>query len=112
MRRALKSGYRLSRRRQSTLLVLVTLGWLVLAVPGAILAVFAPLVFDRPGNLYNPLAWLGLGLGVLFWAVCLLAPAVAWWQWRRGQRAKAWAAMAAPLAWAAATVTVLQFVPG
>ncbi|WP_233243355.1 MULTISPECIES: hypothetical protein [unclassified Caulobacter] len=112
MRRALKSGYRLSSRTQSTLLVLLTLGWLLMAVPGAILAVFAPLVFDRPGNLHNPVAWLGFGLGGLFWAVCLLSPALAWMHWRKGRRTRAWAAMAAPIAWAAAAVTVLQFVPG
>jgi hypothetical protein len=93
-------------------MVLLTLGWLLMAVPGAVAAVFSPLILDRPGNLFNPLAWLGFVLGALFWAVCLLAPAVAWWQWRREQRPQAWAAMAAPAAWAAAAVTVLQFVPG
>jgi len=112
MRRALKSGYRISSRTQAMLLGLVTAGWLSMAVLGAILAVFAPLIFDRPGNALNPVAWLGFGLAALFWAVCLLSPALAWMHWRKGRRTQAWAAMAAPAAWAAAAVTVLQFVPG
>ena len=111
MRRALKSGYGISDRGQRILLILTTGVWLVTAAISAVLAVFLPLVFDRPGNLFNPLAWLAVLLGGLFWAVCLLAPLVGWMQWRKNRRTQAWAAMAAPAAWGAAALTALQLVP-
>ncbi|KQY92419.1 hypothetical protein ASD21_13520 [Caulobacter sp. Root1455] len=107
----LKPGFQISRRNRRLLLVLATITYGVLAVPGAIGAIFTPLMFDAPGALYNPVAWLGFVLGAGFWVVCLLAPLLAWIQWRRGREPIAWAAMAAPVAWAAATITVLQFVP-
>jgi hypothetical protein len=44
--------------------------------------------------------------------VCVLGPLVGWIQWRKGKRTEAWAAMAAPAAWAAVTITVLQLIPG
>lgn len=108
----LKSGLRISRGGRLLLLVLATLGSCVLAVAGAIAAIFTPLVFDAPGSLLNPLAWLGFVMGAGFWIVCLLAPLRAWIEWRRGREPIAWAAMAAPPAWAVVTLTVLQFVPG
>ena len=111
MTRALKAGFRISDKGQRNLLILVTVAWSAAAVVGAILAVFSPLVFDRPGNLRNPVAWLGFMLGALFWAVCMLAPLIGWLQWRKGRRTQAWAAMAAPAAWGALTITVLQLVP-
>lgn len=111
MTTTLKPGFKISDKGQQALLILVSLVWGVAAVIGAILAVFSPLVFDGPGNLRNPVAWLGFGLGALFWAVCMLAPLVGWMQWRKGRHTEAWAAMAAPAAWGALTVTVLQFVP-
>ncbi|WP_246263279.1 hypothetical protein [Caulobacter soli] len=108
---ALKSGFQISRRNRLLLLVLATMTCGVMAVAGAIAAIFTPLVFDAPGSLFNPIAWLGFVLCAGFWVVCLLAPLVAWIQWRRGREPIAWASMAAPLAWAAATLAVLQFVP-
>lgn len=112
MTTTLKPGFRISDKGQQALLVLITLVWSAAAVIGAILAVFSPLVFDGPGNVRNPLVWLGFVLGALFWAVCMLAPLVGWIQWRKGKRTEAWAAMAAPAAWGALALTVLQFVPG
>ena len=55
--------------------------------------------------------WLAFILSAGFWAVCLLAPLLAWMEWRKDREPTAWAAMAAPLAWGAATVAMLQFVP-
>lgn len=112
MGQPLKSGFRISRRNRLLLLVLATAACCALAVAGAILAVFTPLVFDAPGAMLNPMAWLGFGMGAGFWIVCLLAPLRAWIEWKRGREPIAWAAMAAPLAWAGATLAVLQFVPG
>jgi hypothetical protein len=108
----LKSGFQISRRNRLLLLVLATLASCALAVAGAIAAIFTPLVFDAPGSIRNPVAWLGFVLCAGFWIVCLLAPLRAWIEWRRGREPIAWAAMAAPLAWAAVAMTVLQFVPG
>jgi hypothetical protein len=39
------------------------------------------------------------------------APLRAWIEWKRGREPMTWAAMAAPLAWGAATLAVLRFVP-
>jgi len=111
MGNTLKSGFQISRRNRLLLLVLATMTCGVMAVAGGILAIFSPLVFDAPGSLRNPVAWLGFVLGAGFWIVCLVAPLRAWIEWKRGREPIAWAAMAAPLAWAAATLTVLQFVP-
>jgi hypothetical protein len=107
----LKSGFQISRRNRLLLMVLATMICCAMAVAGGIAAIFTPLVFDAPGALRNPVAWLGFVLGAGFWVVCLLAPLLAWIEWWRGREPTAWAAMAAPVAWAAATLTVLQFVP-
>jgi len=96
------------------------IGWMILATLvcvaatpfGAVGALFSPLVFDERGNLLNPLAWLSFFLMISFWIVCLLAPATAWVLWRRDREQWAWTAMAAPLIWAIALMTLLQFVPG
>ncbi|CAN5463181.1 hypothetical protein BH10PSE3_BH10PSE3_30620 [soil metagenome] len=111
MGNALKSGFQISRRNRLLLLVLATATCCVLAVAGAVAAIFTPLVFDAPGALFNPVAWVAFILAAGFWIVCLVAPLRAWIEWKRGREPIAWAAMAAPLAWAAVTLTVLQFVP-
>ena len=111
MGNALKSGFQISRRNRLLLLVLATAACCALAVAGAVAAIFTPLVFDAPGALRNPVAWLAFVLAGGFWIVCLLAPLRAWIEWKRGREPIAWAAMAAALAWAAATLAVLQFVP-
>ena len=111
MKVALKSAGKPIDRRQLALMVLATGACLAFAAIGAILAIFTPLVFDRAGNMLNPIAWLGFVFGALFWAVCLLSPLAGWILWRKGQAQFAWAAMAAPLAWGALTLTLLRFVP-
>lgn len=111
MKVALKPGRKPVDRRQLALMALATGACLVFAVVGAVLAIFTPLVFDRQGNVLNPIAWLGFAFAALFWVVCLLAPLAGWILWRKGQAQLAWAAMAAPLAWGALTLTLLQFVP-
>jgi hypothetical protein len=108
---ALKSSKRSIDKRQVLLMVLATGACLGLAVLGGILAIFTPLVFDRSGNLMNPVAWLGFVFSAVFWVVCLLAPLAGWILWRKGDTPLAWAAMAIPLAWGAVALTLLQFVP-
>ncbi len=107
----LKSSKRPIDRTQLMLMVLATGVYAAFAALGGVLAIFTPLVFDRAGNMMNPIAWLGFAFAALFWVVCLLAPLAGWILWRKGETALAWAAMAIPLAWAAATLTLLQFVP-
>ncbi|OYX02708.1 MAG: hypothetical protein B7Z12_11530 [Caulobacter vibrioides] len=111
MKAALKSGKKPIDRTQLALMTLATGVCGVLAVLGAILAIFTPLVFDRAGNVLNPIAWLGFAFAALFWVVCLLGPLAGWILWRKGATPLAWAAMVTPLAWGAATMTLLQFVP-
>jgi hypothetical protein len=111
MRASLKPRPFISRKGRQVLLVLATVVCAALGLVGGILAIFSPLVFDASGNLLNPIAWLAFILSAGFWAVCLLAPLLAWMEWRKDREPTAWAAMAAPLAWGAATVAMLQFVP-
>ena len=100
--------------RWRQILLGVAAGLSVLVSPlGAVGALFSPLVFDHPGNAYNPLAWLAFLLIVGFWVVCLVAPIGAWWLFVRQDREPlAWAAVAAPLAWLVLLLAILQFVPG
>lgn len=111
MARGLKANEAIDRRTRFALLVLSTLACAALALIGAVGSLFSPLVFDARGNLLNPLAWLGFLLMISFWIVCILGPFAAWVLWRRGREPLAWAAMAAPLVWGVAMVTILQFVP-
>ena len=83
------------------------------AVPvGAIFAIMSPLVFDGPGNLLNPVAWLAFLLVIGLWIVCILAPYGAWIAFVRRREAISWAAMSAPLVWTLALAAALYFVPG
>ncbi len=102
----------MSRGWQGFWLVLGTLVCLAAVPFGAVFAIMSPLVFDGPGNLLNPVAWLAFLLVIGLWIVCILAPFGAWVSFlRRRQSALTWTAMAAPFAWAAALATTLRFVP-
>ncbi|MGZ3378433.1 MAG: hypothetical protein ACXU8S_17700 [Phenylobacterium sp.] len=92
-------------------LVICTMAYAGVAPLCAVGAIFSWLVFDHPGNLLNPFAWLAFLLMVLFWVVCILAPFAAWVFRSRGQARLTWAAIAAPLIWLALLVALLQFVP-
>lgn len=107
----IKASKRTIDRKQLALMVLATGACVALAGLGGVLAIFTPLVFDRSGNLMNPIAWLGFVFAASFWVVCLLAPLAGWILWRKGDHPLAWAAMAVPLAWGALALTFLQFVP-
>lgn len=100
------------RHARMVLLAIATGVCAILAPVGAVWALFSPLVFDERGNLLNPLAWLGFLLMISFWVVCILAPFAAWVLFTRKQERYAWTAIAAPVIWILATVTILQFVPG
>ena len=82
---------------------------LVGAVVGVPAAIMSPMLFDGPIARFNPAVWLAFVLTIGFWAVCILGPFAGWVMWTRGQIQRAWAFMAAPLAWGVATVALLQF---
>lgn len=103
---------RASHRVKTICLGVATAVYLVMAPVGAVGALFAPLVFDRQGNILNPLAWFAFLLMVMFWIACLVGPFLAWVLFRRDKESLAWAAMAAPLAWLTLLVAILQFIPG
>jgi hypothetical protein len=84
---------------------------LIAAGLGVVGAIVSPMLFDGPVARFNPAVWLGFVLTIGFWAVCLLGPFVGWVFWSRGDMPRAWAFMAAPLAWGMATLAVLQFLP-
>lgn len=111
MARALKRGEAGSRRWQAFWLAMATLVCAGMAPLGAVGAIFGWLVFDAPGNLLNPIAWVTFLLMIFFWAACILAPFAAWVFWSRGQERRAWTAIAAPLVWLAVTAALMQFVP-
>jgi len=106
------SGFQLSLRWRQVLLGISSAISVLCSPPGAIGALVSPLVFDHPGNTLNPLAWLAFLLLIGFWVVCLLAPLGAWWLFRQGREPLAWAVMAAPVAWVALLLAIIQFVPG
>ena len=112
MARALKSGIEVSRGWRLFGLVVCTLACVCLIPLGAVGAIFSWLVFDHPGNLLNPFAWIAFLLMVLFWVVCIIAPFAAWVFRARGHERLTWAAIATPLIWVALTAALLQFVPG
>lgn len=112
MAEALKTRGEGERKARMVLLAIATGLCGLLAPIGAVGALFSPLVFDARGNLLNPLAWMGFLLMVSFWIVCIVAPFLAWVFWTRRQERDAWTAIAAPMVWMLATVTILQFIPG
>lgn len=101
----------MSRRTRAAWLAVATAAGGLATLPGAVMALFSPLVFDYPGNLANPLAWIGFVMLMGFWIVCLAAPLAAWFYWRSGDESRAWLGAAAPLGWFLVMALVLQFVP-
>lgn len=85
---------------------------IALAPLGAVGALFSPLIFDNPGNRFNPFAWLAFILTVGFWVICIVAPLGAWWLFRNGREPLAWGAVAAPVAWIVLLLAIIQFLPG
>jgi hypothetical protein len=100
---------RMSRRWEAFWLVIGT-GVCLAALPiGAAAALLSPMVFDPHKNLFNPAAWVAFLLIITFWIVCLAAPYGAWVAWFQKRGPLTWLAMAAPVVWALAAVTMMNF---
>lgn len=112
MSEASRSSFQIPRRWREILMWSATAACVIASPFGAVGALVSPLVFDHPGNTFNPLAWIAFLLMVGFWVVCLLAPLGAWILFRRDREPLAWATMTTPLLWAVLLAAVLQFVPG
>lgn len=70
-----------------TLAVIVTVVWGVLALPGLLAAALAPMFFDAPGSMNNPVAWINALIVVSFPILCLLSIGATWLFWfaRKGR---------------------------
>ncbi len=101
----------MSRSWQFVLLVFGTALCAGGVLVGVIAAIMSPLVFDGPGNLLNPLAWIAFLLVIGLWIVCILAPFGAWVAYIRRRPELSAASMAAPLAWGVVLFGLLQLVP-
>jgi len=72
-----------------TLAVIVTVVWGVLALPGLLAAALAPMFFDAPGSMNNPVAWINALIVVSFPVLCFLSIGATWLFWlaRKGRPA-------------------------
>jgi hypothetical protein len=64
-----------------TLAVIVTVVWGILALPGLLGAALAPMFFDAPGSMNNPVAWINALIVVSFPVLCFLSIAGSWILW-------------------------------
>ena len=84
------------RVSRPTLAVIVTVVWGVLALPGLLAAALAPMFFDAPGSMNNPVAWLNALIVVSFPVLCLLSIGATWlFRFARKRRAPSRAASSA-----------------
>ena len=102
----------MSRRWEGIWLTLATALSLAAMPLGAVGALLSPMVFDPHQNLWNPAAWVAFLLIITFWIVCLAAPYGAWIAFHRNRSALTWLAMSAPMFWALAAITSMNFLNG
>lgn len=102
----------MSRGWQTFWLTIATLASVVAALPAALGALASPVVFDRPGSLFNPLAWFAFLLIITLWIVCILGPYAAWVSFMRRNSRLAWTFISAPPIWAGVMALALVFLPG
>jgi hypothetical protein len=72
-----------------TLAIIVTVVWGVLALPGLLAAALAPMFFDAPGSMNNPVAWINALIVVSFPILCFFSIGATWLFWlaRKGRSA-------------------------
>ena len=62
--------------------IAASIAWGVLALPGLLMALFTPMMFDAPGSQHNPQVWLMAGVVLSFPFLCALSIAGSWIAWR------------------------------
>lgn len=72
--------------RRPTFVIIVTLVWGVLLLPGLLGAALSPMFFDAPGSMNNPAAWINALIVVSFPCLCILAIAGSWLVWSLQKR--------------------------
>ncbi|HEX3457042.1 MAG TPA: hypothetical protein VHR97_03725 [Candidatus Baltobacteraceae bacterium] len=94
-----------------TLAIIVTVVWGVFALPRLLAAALAPMFFDAPGSMNNPLAWINALIVVSFPVLCLLSIGATWLFWfaRKG-RAPSRAASSAQIALACLPLLPIGYV--
>jgi len=91
------------------LLKLGTAFWALSAIPGAAMAMMAPMLFDAPGSRDNTLLIVAAIALMLFPLTAVLAPALSWMAWGRGHRRVAGWTMLLPLLPPAVFVGAIEF---
>jgi hypothetical protein len=68
-----------------TLVVVVSLVWGILLLPGLLGAALSPMFFDAPGSMNNAAAWINALIVVSFPVLCVLSIAGSWivWAWKK-----------------------------
>ena len=69
-----------------TLVVIVTLIWGALLLPGLLGAALSVMFFDAPGSVSNPAAWANALIVASFPVLCMLSIAASWIIWGRRKR--------------------------
>jgi hypothetical protein len=62
--------------------IAASIAWGVLVLPGLLMALFTPMMFDAPGSQSNPQAWLMAGVVLSFPFLCAVSIAGSWITWR------------------------------
>lgn len=58
--------------------ILASAVWGVLLLPGLVGALLSPMMFDAPGSMNNPLAWINMLVIVSFPCLCIVSIAAVW----------------------------------
>ena len=77
--------------------ILASAIWGIAFVPGALGALLSPMMFDAPGSMNNPIAWINVLAIVSFPCLCIVSIAAAWIAYARYKSHPTRGAMAAQL---------------
>ena len=75
-----------ARSPTPTLPLVVTFVWGILMIPGLFSLLFAPMMFDAPGSMGNPVTYLMILLVASFPLLCAVSIAGSWMIWNRRKR--------------------------
>jgi hypothetical protein len=66
--------------------IIATVFWGIGLLPGLIGALLSPMMFDAPGSMNNPVAWIDAGIVVSFPLLCIVSIASVWILYARHKR--------------------------